>query len=165
MAYRREYYVGGGSGWSSGVGRIYVGNPYQQGSGIGSFFGGIYRFVLPLVKSGAKTVGKEALSTGINIVSDIASNKDPREALRMRLRESARNLKRKADEKFENFMSGEGYKAKRRALSTHFPDSIRATSTVQRKKRKLKNKSKKKTHCFKKENCKNKKTKKETDRD
>ena len=33
----------------------------QRGNGIGSFFRGLFRFVKPLLHSGAKAVGKEAL--------------------------------------------------------------------------------------------------------
>ena len=39
----------------------------QMGNGIGSFFRGLFRFVIPLLYSGAKAVGKEALKTGSNI--------------------------------------------------------------------------------------------------
>ena len=135
MSHRREYFVGGGGSWSSGVGRIYVGAPYQQGSGIGSFLGGVYRYVIPFLKSSAKTVGKEALSTGLNIVSDIASCKEPQDAVRSRLRESIRNLKRKADDKFERCMNGEGYQAKRRALPNNFLKTFGVASIAKKKKK------------------------------
>jgi len=36
-----------------------------------SFFRGPFRFVKPLLYSGAKAVGKEALKTGFNIITDI----------------------------------------------------------------------------------------------
>ena len=48
----------------------------QSGNGIGSFFRGLFRFVKPLLYSGAKAVGKEALKTESNIITDIL-NKDP----------------------------------------------------------------------------------------
>jgi len=43
----------------------------QTGNGIGSFYRGLFRFVKPLMYSGAKTVAKEALKTGSNIITDI----------------------------------------------------------------------------------------------
>jgi len=46
------------------------------GNGIGSFFRGLFRFVKPLLYSGSKAVGKEALKTGSNIITYIL-NKDP----------------------------------------------------------------------------------------
>jgi len=43
----------------------------QRGNGIGSFFEGLFRFVNPLLYSGAKAVGKKALNTSSNIITDI----------------------------------------------------------------------------------------------
>lgn len=137
-----------------------MGAPYQQGSGIGSFLGGVFRYVLPLLKSSAKTVGKEALSTGLNIVGDIASSKDPRDAVRSRVRESVRNLKRKADDKFEQYMNGEGYRPKRRALPTHFVEAFRAANIVKKKKKKSVKTKRKKRVATKKHNKKKKSAKK-----
>lgn len=159
MSHRREYFVGGGGSWSSGVGRIYVGAPYQQGSGIGSFLGGVYRYVIPFLKSSAKTVGKEALSTGLNIVSDIASCKEPQDAVRSRLRESIRNLKRKADDKFERCMNGEGYQAKRRALPNNFLKTFGVASIAKKKKKKKATKKKKAKRVVKKKRTQKKKSK------
>ena len=43
----------------------------QRGNGMGSFFRGLFRFVTPLLFSGAKAVGKEFLKTGSHIITDI----------------------------------------------------------------------------------------------
>jgi hypothetical protein len=43
----------------------------QRGNGIGSFLRGLFRFVKPLLYSGAKAIGKEALKTGSYILTDI----------------------------------------------------------------------------------------------
>ena len=48
----------------------------QRGYGIGSFFRGLFRFVKPLLYSGAKAVEKEALKTGSLIITDFL-NKEP----------------------------------------------------------------------------------------
>ena len=64
---------GGAQRINGGVGRIYVGT-YQRGhGGIGSFLAGIFRRVLPLLTRGAKVVGKEAVRTGMNIMSDVTT--------------------------------------------------------------------------------------------
>jgi len=47
----------------------------QRGNGIVSFKG-LFHFVKPLLYSGAKAVGKEALKTVSNIIRDML-NKDP----------------------------------------------------------------------------------------
>ena len=48
----------------------------QMVNGIGSFFRWLFRFVKPLLYSGAKAIGKEALKTGSNIITDVL-NKEP----------------------------------------------------------------------------------------
>ena len=64
--------VRGGHWFDGGIGRIYVGSPYQRGhGGIGSFLSGIFRRVLPLFSRGDKAVGKEAVCTDMNIMSDV----------------------------------------------------------------------------------------------
>jgi hypothetical protein len=70
----------------------------QRGNGIGSFFRGIYRFVKPLLYSVAKAVGKEALKTGSNIITDML-NKEPKQPVcdifKNRFIEAKDNLKGK----------------------------------------------------------------------
>ena len=52
----------------------------QRGNSIGSFFRSLFRSVKTLLYSGAKPVGKEALKTGSNIISDIL-NKEPEQPM------------------------------------------------------------------------------------
>jgi len=70
-----RYYVnqiGGGK-----IGPVYRASfRMHRGNVIGSFFRGLFRFVKPLLYSGAKAVGKEALKRGSNIITDIL-NKEP----------------------------------------------------------------------------------------
>ena len=51
------------------------GNPYQRGRGLGSFFTRLFRGLLPIAKSAAKAVGKEALRTGIGVAGDVLNNR------------------------------------------------------------------------------------------
>lgn len=136
-------------GGGNGIGRVYVGIADQKGSGIGSFLGGVFRYVLPLLKRSAKAVGKEALNATANIMADVGERKKPfKEALKTRMRESGNNLKRKADENLTRFMNGEGYKAKRAALPPHLLavlDAPKKRKKSRKKKKKKKSSKKKKT--------------------
>jgi hypothetical protein len=49
----------------------------QRGKGIGSFIG-LFRFVKTLLYSGVKVVGKEALNTGSNVLTDILEKRPER---------------------------------------------------------------------------------------
>jgi len=69
------------SGGGGEVGPVYRATfRVQRGNGIGSFFRGLFRFVKPLY-SGAKAVGKEALKTGYNIITDMF-NKEAKQPVR-----------------------------------------------------------------------------------
>ena len=75
-----RYYLhqaGRGIGSRGGIGPIYSVPPiYQRDYGIGSFLGGLWRMVRPILWSGAKTVGRETLRTGGKIFSDMADNSE-----------------------------------------------------------------------------------------
>lgn len=93
----------------SGFGEFYSGPIYQRGYGIGSFLGGLFKTVLPLLKRGGIAVGKELLRNGTNLVHDLENNVDPRTALTKRAKETVGNLQRK-------LMYGEGFKTSRYPL-------------------------------------------------
>lgn len=135
--FNSQFGSGGGGGYSRGIGQIFIGSPYQRGhGGIGSFLAGLFRKVLPLLSHGAKAVGKEALCTGVNIVSDVATKNTPiKESFRKRMKESGENLKRKAEDKLDKLMEGSGYKRRRYVALAHSVDS---PTTVRRKSRKRK---------------------------
>lgn len=100
----------------SGVGVIYKGAPLQRGHGIGSFLGGLWRSILPLLSGGAKAVGKEAINAGVGLLSDMVNTRPMNDSIKNRLREANSNLKRKIDNKIDNIMSGSGYITKRQRL-------------------------------------------------
>ena len=97
----------------------------QKGKGVGCFLKGVYRSVLPLVKKGSraigKAVGKEALRVGVNILDDITHGKPFKESFRNNIRESRKNLKRKAEEKLDNLISGSGYKTNKEMIRVAGP--------------------------------------------
>ena len=87
----------------------FQGPVYQRGHGLGSFFGGLFRAALPLLKQGAKTLGKQALQTGLQVAGDVIENKRPiKESFRSRLREAGSTLRSKAENKVAKIISGSG---------------------------------------------------------
>lgn len=100
-----------------GVGPVYTGSPYQRGHGIGNFLSSIFRAVFPLVKSGAKVLGQEAVNTGFGILRDTISQKPIKESLKQRMREAGDNLMTKAEKKIDQ-MHGSGYKRRRKRQSS-----------------------------------------------
>jgi len=111
-----EYYVNQAG---RGVGPVFAGAVNQRGHGIGSFLSGLFRTVFPLLKSGAKAIGKEALDAGFNVLRDTINQKPLKESLKSRIRDASDHLIDKADQKIEE-MRGSGYKRNRkRALSSY----------------------------------------------
>jgi hypothetical protein len=89
------YYVNQGGGrLDDYIGPMYVGSPYiQQGKGLGSFLAGLFRIVKPVLVSGAKSLGRVALKTGANIVSDIANKQEGvKDIVANRVTESVKDL-------------------------------------------------------------------------
>ena len=72
----------------------------------------MFRSVFPLLKQGAKTVGKELLRTGINVAGDVLdnNNRSIEEALKLRWQEAKGNLKNKAQNKMNQVLVGSGKK-------------------------------------------------------
>jgi hypothetical protein len=113
-----RYYVnqsGGGGGGGGGIGPVYRASfRVQRGNGLGSFFRGLFRFVKPLLYSGAKAVGKEALKTGSNIITDIL-NKEPEQPVGNIFKNRFEEAKGNLQEKIKNMTgSGLGLKRKRK---------------------------------------------------
>ena len=69
-----EYFDARDTGSRGGIPRVFVGSLYQRGHGIGSFLG-LFRKILSFLNKGARTVGKEALRSGINVIEDVENNK------------------------------------------------------------------------------------------
>jgi hypothetical protein len=86
-----------------------------MGNGLGSFFRGLFRFVKPLLYSGAKAVVKEALSTGSNILTDII-NKDPEQPVNTIFKKRFGEAKGNLQQKIKN-MTGNVLTLKRKRKS------------------------------------------------
>ena len=72
---------------------VFMGTPWMRGYGqVGFSLGGIFkrlaRIVMPMVKSGAKAVGKTALDTGASVFKDVVSGKDLKQAIKTRGKEA-----------------------------------------------------------------------------
>lgn len=90
----------------SGAGSIYSGPSYQRGYGIGSFLGGLFRAVYPLITKGTKAVGSELFKSGVGLLGDLM-NEDPDIALKKRGKELVSNLGTRTSEHL--FGKGYGY--------------------------------------------------------
>ena len=74
---------------------IFRGELHQRGYGLGGLISGLIRSTaVPLLKSTAKKVGKMALKTGSNILSDVLDNKSFADSIKTRMGETLQELPR-----------------------------------------------------------------------
>ena len=118
-----------GSPWQIGHG--------QMGYGLGGLFRSVARSVLPMIKSGAKTLGDIALNSGANLIGDILAGKNVKKAAKSRFTEATDVAKQRAVNKLQRLSqtgSGKRQPAKRKGKKRKI-SSANATSK-QTKKRK-----------------------------
>ena len=71
---------------------VYAGGRFQRGHGLGSIFRGLSKAAMPLLKSGAKTLGREALKTVFNIAGDVVQGKNLKQAATTRLKTTGQRM-------------------------------------------------------------------------
>lgn len=127
----------------SGFSNVYSGPVYQKGYGIGSFLGGLFRSLLPLLKNGTSVLGSELLKTGANIITDITHNEDPQNVIKRRGKETIDNLGKMVG----NAMFGCGYNRAVGLKRAHSQTSsaVGKKRPVKRVKKEAKSKKKTKT--------------------
>ena len=85
----------------------------QMGYGLGGLFRSMARAVMPMVKSGAKTLGNIALNSGKDLLGDVLAGKNVKEAAKARALEAANVAKNKAVQRVRTFaQTGSGRRAK-----------------------------------------------------
>lgn len=121
-----KYYIAqAGSGGST----FYSGPIYQRGSGrnqrgagIGSFLGGLFRRILPVLRKGTVVVGREVINSGTNFIDDLRNNVTPQDAMKKRSKEAVVNLVKKA-------MNGGGYKGCKTTRKRQSTTTIQTSNT------------------------------------
>ncbi len=92
---------------------VFYGARMQRGHGLGSIFSGLFRSIFPMLKRVAPVIGKKALQTGIDIVSDVAAGQSLKESAKSRVSDA---LKEGISSfiQTENTQSGSGFRRKRK---------------------------------------------------
>src|SRR5258705_2159836 len=103
-----------------GVGTVFVGQRYQRGPGLGSFFAGLFRSAMPLITRGLKALGRQALSSGGEVLAEVMHCQPLRESFVSRTRDGAQILGGKLKRKLDEFQSGSGAKRLTQGDSTSY---------------------------------------------
>ncbi len=115
--YKKYYRDQAGSGISA-----FQGTRYQRGSGLGNVLRKLYNWMLPVLKthalplitSGAKTFGKEALRSAANIATDSLNDIKFMDSLKNRSKEGVNNIHKKIEDQI-----GNGIKRKKNKALSH----------------------------------------------
>lgn len=104
-----DFYLDQAKQTGHGIGG-FQGTAYQRGNGLGSFFGRLFRSILPVAKrigkSALKTVGREALDMGANVIGDLSQGRDVKESMKQHGLKATRNLINKAGQVVQNQSGG-----------------------------------------------------------
>lgn len=91
---------------------IHMPRVYQRGRGVGSIFSSLWRFLQPLLKTGATYASKELLETGSDILNGIINQKPLNNVLADRSIKIVDQIRDKTAEKIKK-MAGAGRKRRR----------------------------------------------------
>lgn len=106
--YTKYYLIQSGGGGLSNIGSVYHQPQFiQHGRGLGSFFGGLARYLKPLFMHGLNAIRKEALNTGAEILSEIGT-RPIHEIFREKTKVAVKNLQDKAINHIRSNMQGAG---------------------------------------------------------
>jgi hypothetical protein len=146
--YKRYYInqaqqIGGGEYFA---GRLFQKRNGQRGRGIASIFGSLIKRALPFLSTATKNIGKAALKTGVNVVSDTMAGQRFQDSLQNRLKETGGELKRQAVSKLSNVMTSQTGSGRKRRKTKQ------AKGPEQKKRKQQKKRGKNKSKPIKRKN-------------
>ena len=107
----------------------------QRGYGLGGILGGLLRSAMPLLKQGAKVLGKHALKTGVNIATDALAGQSLKAATKRRLQESGKTLGRQVVNRMRGGGRGRKQNKSIKRKRTSGPKVISRKRKIQRRSR------------------------------
>ena len=109
LAYEDYYVQQSGNGMS-----MFQGARMQRGHGLGSFLSGLFRSAWPMIKTGAKAVGRQLFKTGLQIASDVSEGQKIKEASLNRIPEGIKEFV--SGDNFNTQSGGGGRRRRKRSL-------------------------------------------------
>lgn len=86
--------------------RVFSGSAMQRGSGLGTVLKGFLKSVAPMAKRAAISLGKNALSGGINIAQDLLNEKNFKQSVKHRLKDAGLKFTKDMINEFEPSEAG-----------------------------------------------------------
>ena len=108
---------------------VFQGSTVQRGRGIGKFLKAALKATAPLLKTGAKTVGRELMSTGVGLAKDALAGRDMKQAAEERFKAAGSNA-------LDSFISGNRPQPRPRPKKRKRPPPSQKQNKKQRRGRK-----------------------------
>ena len=71
---------------------VFIGGHSQYGQGLGSFFSGLGRTILPWLKTGGKALLREGLGTGLQVAQDALAGRNIGDSFKEHAKEAGQRL-------------------------------------------------------------------------
>ena len=75
---------------------VFIGSRFQTGHGIGNLLGGLARIMVPVLRRGGKTLLREGLRTGVDVLGDVSRGGSLKSSLKKRAKQTGTRLANKA---------------------------------------------------------------------
>lgn len=112
---------------------VFVGGRSQRGRGLGSFFSGLGRTILPWLKTGGKALLREGIGTGLQVAQDALAGKNVGESFKEHAKEAGHRLLQGAVQHIAGNQSGSGIRRKAIAAPPGEPLTKRIKRSVGRR--------------------------------
>ena len=110
---------------------VFIGGRSQHGHGLGSFFSGLGRTILPWIKTGGKALLREGLGTGLQVAQDALAGRNIGESFKEHAKEAGQRLLQGAVQHVVGNQSGSGIR--RRAAPPGEPHHKRVKHSPRRR--------------------------------
>ena len=110
----------------------FQGSRFQRGYGLAFICKGLFRWAMPQLQQGAKTLGKRALQTGVDVAQDVLAGENLKTATKKRAKQA---LGLPSQDSSQSGAGKKGTKRKARPRKNSSPPGKRAKASPQQKKK------------------------------
>lgn len=71
---------------------VFIGNRHQSGHGIGNLLGGLARMMVPVLRRGGRTLLREGLRTGVDVLGDVSRGGNLKSSLKKRAKQTGNRI-------------------------------------------------------------------------
>ena len=121
---------------------VYVGGRNYRGGGLGNILGGIGRAIIPLLKSGGRTLLKEGAKTALHVGQDLLSGENIASSVKRRSKQAGKRMFHRAVNHVTGIGGGQPVRKRIRTSSPSKKRQTKPRKQVRKKKKNVKRRAK-----------------------